>query len=153
MQIPKSCHLEVGAHQCQRKREERKTSGKKEERKGIEAQRVKQPTPSRAIHALIGGEEQKGKRKRTKERKWEWLPNPATLDYSVTSYDAQGSYGEPIHFPLPRSLHCNILPSPPTPFFFLDINPLRSIFVHISAPSFPKWIMKHFPFFNITHWP
>ena len=37
-------------------------------------------------------------RSEQKERNWEWVPNPATLDHSVASYDAQGSYGEPIIF-------------------------------------------------------
>ena len=34
------------------------------------------------------------KRKKNRER----VPNQATLDHSVTSYDVQGSYGEPICF-------------------------------------------------------
>ena len=38
------------------------------ERKGIEALRVKYPTPSRAINALIGDEEQNGKQKRIKRK-------------------------------------------------------------------------------------
>ena len=41
--------------------------GKK--RKGIEAHRVKYPTPSQATDALTGEEEQNGKQKRTKRKK------------------------------------------------------------------------------------
>ena len=55
-------------------------------RKGIEARRVKPPTPSRVSDALIGDEEQEGKRK----KKTEGVLNPATLDHSVASYDPQG---------------------------------------------------------------
>ena len=55
---------------------------------------MKPPIPSRAIDALIGDEEQK----KEKQRNREWVLNPATLDQSVVSYDAQGSYGEPINF-------------------------------------------------------
>ena len=51
-------------------------------------------------YALIVDEEQNGKRKR-KKRNREWYPNPATLDYSVASYDMQESYGEPILFTSP----------------------------------------------------
>ena len=40
----------------------------KRERKGIEALRVKHPTPSRATDALIGDEKQNRKRKRTKRK-------------------------------------------------------------------------------------
>ena len=43
--------------------------------------------------------------KKTEERKTERnsqrVPNPATLEHSVASYDAQGSYGEPIRFTHP----------------------------------------------------
>ena len=66
-------------------------------RKGIEAEMVKHPAPSRATDALIGDEEQKLKQKRTK-RNGEQVPNPTTLDHSVVSYNAQGSYSEPILF-------------------------------------------------------
>ena len=38
-------------------------------RKGIEAQRVKPPTPSRETDALIGDEEQNRKQKRTERKK------------------------------------------------------------------------------------
>ena len=43
-------------------------------KKGIEAQRVKHPTPSRAIVALVGDEERNGKQK--KEKETERVPNP-----------------------------------------------------------------------------
>ena len=35
-------------------------------------------------------------RREQKERNGERVPNPATLDNSVASYDVQGSYGEPV---------------------------------------------------------
>ena len=57
--------------------------------KGIEAQYVKHPSSSLAIDAVIGDEEQNGKHKRKINK--EWVPNPATLDHSVASYDAKGS--------------------------------------------------------------
>ena len=63
-------------------------------RKGIEARKVKHPTPSRATDALIGYAEQNGKQKRTKRKKQGAGPLPATLDHSVAFYDAQVSYGE-----------------------------------------------------------
>ena len=37
-------------------------------------------------------------RREEKERNRERDPNPATLDHSVTSYDAQGSFSKPILF-------------------------------------------------------
>ena len=40
-------------------------------------------------------------RREQKERNREQVPNSATLDHSVASYDAQGSYGEPILFTSP----------------------------------------------------
>ena len=64
------------------------TSYDVKKRKGIEAQRVKHPTPSQATDALTGEEEQNGKQKRTKRNR-KRVPNPATLDHSVVSYDAQ----------------------------------------------------------------
>ena len=67
--------------------------------KGIEAQRVKQATPSWAIDVFIRDEEPNGKQKKRKRNR-EWVPNPATLDHSFTSYDVQGSYGEPMLFTL-----------------------------------------------------
>ena len=56
---------------------------------------------TQTIDALIGDEEKNIKQKKEKERNREQVPNPATLDYSVASYDAQGSYGEPILFTSP----------------------------------------------------
>ena len=64
---------------------------------------MKHPTPSHATDVLTGDDEQNGKQKRTKRKKQGVVPNPATLDHSVASYDAQGSYGEPIHFNPPPS--------------------------------------------------
>ena len=61
--------------------------------KGIEAQRAKHPTPSRTNDALIGDEEQNGKRE-NKKKETEQIQNPATLDHSFATHDAQGSYGE-----------------------------------------------------------
>ena len=43
-------------------------------RKGVEAQRVKHPTPSQATDALIGDEEQNGKQKSTKRKKQGSVP-------------------------------------------------------------------------------
>ena len=65
-ELPKSRQFGVGPHECQGKKQEGKTSEKNEEKKGIEAQRAKNPTPSRATDELIGDEEQNGKKKRTK---------------------------------------------------------------------------------------
>ena len=60
-------------------------------------QRAKPCTPTSAIDALIGEEEQTGgERREKKERNRERVSNPPTLDPSVSSYDPQGSYGEPI---------------------------------------------------------
>ena len=50
--------------------------GKK--RKGIEAHRVKLPTPSQATDALTGDEEQNGKQKRTKRKKLGVGPQPSS---------------------------------------------------------------------------
>ena len=52
-----------------KERQEGKKRGRTKKGKGIEAQRVEPPTPSRAIDALIGDEEQNGKQKRTKREK------------------------------------------------------------------------------------
>ena len=86
----KTCfrHSGVGAHQRQERREE----GKMEEREESRHRGRKPRTPTPAIHALIGGEEQTGKRERNGKR----VSNPATLDSSVASYDPQGSYGKSI---------------------------------------------------------
>ena len=50
---------------------------------------MKPPTPLRTTDELIDDEEQNEKQKRTKRQKQGEGPNPATLDHSVTSYDAQ----------------------------------------------------------------
>ena len=63
----------------------------REEKERNQGTERKHPTKSQANDALIGDEEQNGKQKRTKERNREWGPNPATMDYSAASYDAQGS--------------------------------------------------------------
>ena len=73
-----SAHINVK----ERKKNERRVKRKK----GIEAQRVNHPTPSRATDVLIGDEEQNGKLKRTKRNR-ERVPNPVNLDHSVTSYN------------------------------------------------------------------
>ena len=85
----------VGTHQRQERRQEGKNEKTKER---YESQRVRPRTPSRVIDALIGDEEQTGKKEREKRKKKERHPNPATLEPSVASYDPQGSYGEPIFF-------------------------------------------------------
>ena len=38
---------------------------------------------------------------RRRKKNWERATNPATKDHSVTSYDAQGSYGETTLFTSP----------------------------------------------------
>ena len=60
---------------------------------------MKYPTSSQTGDALIGDEEKNGKQKRTKRKKRGLGFLPTTLDHSVASYDAQGSYGEPIIYP------------------------------------------------------
>ena len=63
-------------------------------KKGIEAEREKPFTTTRAVGALIGEEEKEGNKERA--------PNPTTLDLSVASCDPQGSHSETIHLnPLP----------------------------------------------------
>ena len=57
---------------------------------------MKHPIPSQAIDALIGGGEQNGKQKKETER----VPNPATTDHLVASYDPHGPYGDLILKPL-----------------------------------------------------
>ena len=42
--------------------------------------------PNPTTDALIGDENQTGKKKRNKERNREWVSNPATLDHSAPSY-------------------------------------------------------------------
>ena len=61
------------------------------EEKRIEAQRAKPRTSFLADDALMREEEQKRTKKET-----ELVSNPPILDHSVSSYDPQGSYGEPI---------------------------------------------------------
>ena len=62
------------------------------------------------IAAAIGEEEQNGKQKRTIKKNRERVPNPATLDYSVASYDAQGSCKVPLLGA--RDMKRNLLPHP-----------------------------------------
>ena len=62
--------------------------------KGIEAQRVKTSYPTRATDLLIGNEEQRGKRRKKKERDKERASNPVTLGSSVASYDPEASHAE-----------------------------------------------------------
>ena len=81
----------------ERKKEERQVRRVKK-RKGIEVLRAKHPTASRAIDAIIGEEE--NEKQKNKKKEMEQVPNPATLDNSIASYYAQGSYGQPIHFTL-----------------------------------------------------
>ena len=91
----------------EREKKERQVRRMKE-RKGIEAPRVKYPTPSRATDALIGDEEQNGKQKKLKKKRNRGrVPIPATLDHSVASYDAQKSYDEPIRFTYHGQLMCS----------------------------------------------
>ena len=62
-------------------------------RKGIEAlDEISNPIPgNEGTH--------RGRRNEWKtERNGERVPNPATLDHLVASYDVQGSYGKPIRF-------------------------------------------------------
>ena len=61
----------------------------------------KHPNSSQATDRLTGEEEQNGKQKRTKRRNREGVPNPATLNHSVSSYDEQEPYGKPILFTPP----------------------------------------------------
>ena len=60
---------------------------REKKRKGIEAWRVKHPTPSQATDMLTVDEEQNGKQNKKKHR--ERVPYPATLDPSVAFYDPQ----------------------------------------------------------------
>ena len=65
-----SHHSRVGMHQHQERREERKNKElKRWKKKRIKAQRVKSHTRTPAIHALIGDEEQTGKKKREQRKK------------------------------------------------------------------------------------
>ena len=72
-----------------KKRDKKERKGRRIKiRKGIEAQRVKPPIPTRKNNAIMGDEEQK-------ENNRERVPNPAELDHLVTSYDLHGSYVGP----------------------------------------------------------
>ena len=72
-------------------------------RKGIEAQKIKHPTPSWTIDALIGDEEQSEKKKKKKEKQGV-APQPTYPGPYLVIYNVQGSYGEPIPFtPLAHS--------------------------------------------------
>ena len=63
------------------------------------------PTLTRATDALIGDEEQMGGGKReNKERNRERASNTAILNHTITSYDLQGSYGEPIFSTPPKQV-------------------------------------------------
>ena len=66
------------------------------EEKKIEAQRAKPRTPTPAMDALTGDEEQTGGKEENKERKRERVSNPPMLDHSVASYNPQGSCSESI---------------------------------------------------------
>ena len=81
-----SRHNGVSTHQRQERREE---GSEKMEEKKFEAQRAKPHTPTPAIDALIGDEEQTGKEKREKG-----CGTPIQLHW--TSYDPHGSKTGPI---------------------------------------------------------
>ena len=59
------------------------------------AQKVKPSNPSQEIDTHIGDEEQNGKQKKSKERNRERVPNPATPDHLLASYDPHGSSFRP----------------------------------------------------------
>ena len=75
-----------------RRKEQR--SEKIEKKKGSRY-RGRNPTSIPVNDALIGEEEQTGKKER-EQRNRKQVSNSTTLDPSVASYDPQGSYGEPI---------------------------------------------------------
>ena len=79
MEERKNCYLYIKIDKWERKTREKS---------------AKPPTPTRAIDALIGDEEQNEKQE--KERNRMRGPNPITLGPSVVSYDIQVSHGEPI---------------------------------------------------------
>ena len=87
-----SCHRWAGGTWNPRKGDKnvRTSEWKGWRKRGIEGQTVKLLTPTQAIDAFIGEEQE--------ERNRELSSNPATLDHSVTSCDSQVSYGEPIFF-------------------------------------------------------
>ena len=65
-------------------------------KKGCKGQRMEPPTPTRAMNAFIGNEEQNGKQK-------EKQGMGPTLDHMLGSYSPHGSYSEPILKPPPHS--------------------------------------------------
>ena len=56
-----------------------------------------QPHPGQLMRSY-GRKIRTENKREQKERNRERFPNPANLAHSVVSYDAQGSYGEPIIF-------------------------------------------------------
>ena len=89
IQIPKSDQCWVGAHQWKGKKSEK--SEEKERDQGTEG---KTPNPTLGNWCTHRG----WRTEQKKKKKQEWVPNPATLDHSVASYNVKGSYGEPILF-------------------------------------------------------
>ena len=80
----------------ERAKKERQVRREKK-RKGIEVQRVKHPTPSRAINGLIGDEKQYGKQKKETESgtptqlPWAiWSPPTTCRDHTVSLFGLQG---------------------------------------------------------------
>ena len=69
----------AGSARVNTKQRETRSAKKK---KGIEAERAKSLTPTRAIGTLIGDEDQKKEKDRNRER----VPNRAGQDHSVDSY-------------------------------------------------------------------
>ena len=53
---------------------------------------MKPTTPSRAIYALIGDEEQNGKQKKNKNKETGSGSQPSYLNHLVASYDPHGSH-------------------------------------------------------------
>ena len=65
-----------------KEREKQERQVRRSKKKGGKEQRAKSPTPTRAIDALIGDDEQSEKQKEEeKERNRERIPNPASLDH------------------------------------------------------------------------
>ena len=69
----------VGAQQRQVKRQEEKNKGRRRRRKNGSGQRGKPSTPTQAIDALIGEEEQNGKQKEEQKKKQGAGPQPSCL--------------------------------------------------------------------------
>ena len=78
------------------KAKERKM-GRPNKKKGTETLRIKHSTTASATDTLIGDKEHNGKQKGTKRKNREQVPK-----ISLTSYDTQGSYSEPILAPTSR---------------------------------------------------